>query len=64
MMSQGRASLGSDRRHHLVLVVHGMGPLGTGRRNSDPPRLTHDHRKDGGRRTGEGSWGVMSLRDS
>ena len=48
MMSQGWAFSGNDRRLHLVLVVHGNGPYGTGRRNSDPPRLTHDNHTDGG----------------
>ena len=49
MVSQGWAFSGNDRRLHLVLVVvHGNGPYGTGRRNSDPPRLTHDNHTDGG----------------
>ena len=38
--------LRNDRRLHSVLVVHGNGPYGTGRRNSDPPRHTHGNYTD------------------
>ena len=63
-MSQGWASSGNDRRLHLVMVFHGMGPSGD-RPSELRSSTTHTRPSYGWRqKDGRGELGVMSLRDS
>ena len=46
MMSQGWAFSGTTAAFTLCWLSAAMVPKGTGRRNSDPPRPTHDNHTD------------------